>query len=135
MLRLSQRFEFCASRRLYNPALTEEQNRTTFGKCSNPHGHGHNYEVQVMVKGRDNEAGGIMPLPKLEQIVQEVVIDQFDHENLNLEVSEFAKLLPSVENIAMVIYRMLKNRFAGIGAELASVTLWETTRTWCEYSE
>jgi hypothetical protein len=30
---------------------------------------------------------------------------------------------------------MLKTRFASIGAELASVTVWETPKTWCEYGE
>jgi 6-pyruvoyltetrahydropterin/6-carboxytetrahydropterin synthase len=69
--------------------------------------------------------------------VQETVIDRLDHKNLNVEVPEFqgANLIPSVENIAMTIYRMLKPRFSSSGVKLSSVTVWETPKTWCEYSE
>jgi 6-pyruvoyltetrahydropterin/6-carboxytetrahydropterin synthase len=67
--------------------------------------------------------------------VQQQVIEKFDHKNLNVDVTEFGELIPSVENITMVIYKMLKNRFAAIGAELASVKVWETAKTSCEYSE
>jgi hypothetical protein len=35
----------------------------------------------------------------------------------------------------MIIYQMLRDRFSAIGTELASVTVWETPKTWCEYSE
>jgi len=68
-------------------------------------------------------------------IVKQFAVDKLDHKHLNLDVPEFAELIPTVENIAMVIYRMLKNRFTGIGADLASVTVWETPKTWCEYGE
>ena len=68
-------------------------------------------------------------------MVAATVIDRFDHKNLNVEVPEFRELIPSVENIAMTIYRLLKPRFGGGRAELASVTVWETPKTWCEYSE
>ena len=71
----------------------------------------------------------------MEKIVQEFAISKLDHRNLNVELAEFRELIPTVENITMVIYRMLKNRFTGIGADLASVTVWETSKTWCEYSE
>jgi 6-pyruvoyltetrahydropterin/6-carboxytetrahydropterin synthase len=134
MIRLSQKFEFCASHRLYNPALSEEQNRQTFGKCSNPHGHGHNYELQVTLRGKPDPAGVLMPIPAFERIVAETILDRFDHKNLNIEIPEFRQLIPSVENIAMVIYRLLKPRFTDPRVELASVTVWETAKTWCEYS-
>jgi 6-pyruvoyltetrahydropterin/6-carboxytetrahydropterin synthase len=67
--------------------------------------------------------------------VASAVIDRFDHKNLNVEVAEFAQLMPSVENIAMVIYRLLRPKFSDERARLASVTVWETPKTWCEYSE
>jgi 6-pyruvoyltetrahydropterin/6-carboxytetrahydropterin synthase len=137
MVRLSQKFEFSATHRLHNPALSEAANRETFGKCNNPHGHGHNYEVQVTLAGKPAESGLLVDVPKFERVVQETVIDRLDHKNLNVEVPEFrdAKLIPSVENIAMTIYRMLKPKLAGNDARLASVTVWETPKTWCEYSE
>jgi 6-pyruvoyltetrahydropterin/6-carboxytetrahydropterin synthase len=68
-------------------------------------------------------------------IVKEFAIDKLDHKNLNLDVPEFGALIPTVENISMVVFKMLRNRFTSVGAELASVTVWETPKTWCEYSE
>ena len=106
-----------------------------YGKCSNPHGHGHNYELQVTLKGAANESGLLVDVPAFERTVATTVIDRFDHKNLNVQVPEFAQLIPSVENIAMVIYRLLKPAFASQSATLASVTVWETPKTWCEYSE
>ena len=72
---------------------------------------------------------------EFERIVGETVIDRLDHKNLNVEVPEFRELNPSVENIAMVIYRLLKPQFQTVAGKLASVTVWETPKTWCEYSE
>ena len=140
MTRLSQTFEFSASHRLHNPALSDEQNRRTFGKCNNPHGHGHNYQVQVTLAGTPDPASGLLvDVPTFERVVKETVIDRFDHKNLNVELSEFAELIPSVENIARVIYGLLNPKFTAAGdagaGRLASVTVWETPKTWCEYSE
>ena len=135
MSRLSQKFEFSASHRLHNPSLSEEENRKTYGKCNHASGHGHNYEVQVTLLGKPNRNGLLVDVPAFEKIVQDYAIEKLDHKNLNVDLPEFAELIPTVENIAMVIYKMLKSRFTGIGADLASVTVWETPKTWCEYSE
>ena len=135
MVRLSQKFEFSATHRLHNPALSDEENCRTYGKCNNPHGHGHNYEVQVTLSGRPDDNGLLVDVPAFERIVASTVIDRFDHKNLNLELPEFRETIPTVENIAATIYRLLKPRFADAGAGLASVTVWETPKTWCEYSE
>lgn len=137
MVRLSHRFEFSAAHRLHNEELDDETNRRTFGKCNNPHGHGHNYELQVTVTGAPDASGVLIALPELERIVQESAVEPFDHKHLNVEVPEFSSggLNPSVENIAMVLYRRLKPRFSQSRAGLASVTVWETPKTWCEYSE
>jgi 6-pyruvoyltetrahydropterin/6-carboxytetrahydropterin synthase len=133
MIRLSQKFEFSASHRLHSAKLSDEENRRRFGKCNNPHGHGHNYEVEVTLSG-EPVGGTIIPIPEFERIVVSTVIDRFDHKNLNVEVPEFSDVMPSVENIAKVIYQLLKPRFAD-RAKLAGVTVWETPKTWCEYSE
>lgn len=136
MTRLSQKFEFAASHRLHNPALSPEQNRKTFGKCNNPHGHGHNYILQVTLAGAPaDQTGLLIDIPAFEQTVAEIVINRFDHKNLNVELPEFADLIPSVENIAKVIYRLLKPKLQSDHTQLASVTVWETSKTWCEYSE
>jgi 6-pyruvoyltetrahydropterin/6-carboxytetrahydropterin synthase len=135
MIRLSQKFEFSASHRLHNPALSEEENQKLFGKCNNPHGHGHNYIVQVTLAAQPDENGLVMPIPRFEQIVASTVIEPLDHKNLNVEIPQFSDLIPTVENIALVIFRMLKPQFAPTGATLAGVTVWETPKTWCEYME
>lgn len=135
MIRMSQKFEFSATHRLHNPKVDEAENRRVFGKCNNPHGHGHNYELQVTIHGIPDSNGLLMEVPHLERIVGQTVIDRFDHKNLNVELPEFHELIPTVENIAMTIYRLLKQKFADEQAQLASVTVWETPKTWCEYSE
>lgn len=135
MVRLSQKFEFSATHRLHNPALSDEANRATFGKCNNPYGHGHNYEVQVTLVGQPDDTGMLADVPTFERTVAEAAIDRLDHKNLNVEVPEFRETIPSVENIAQVVYRLLKPKFEGQRGTLASVTVWETPKTWCEYSE
>ncbi len=135
MVRLSQKFEFSASHRLHNSALSEDENRRQFGKCNNPHGHGHNYVLQVTLAGMPDGNGFVVDIPKFEEVVASTVIEPLDHRYLNVEIAEFSDLIPTVENIAMVIYRMLKPKLEVIGAKLAGVTLWETTKTWCEYME
>jgi 6-pyruvoyltetrahydropterin/6-carboxytetrahydropterin synthase len=134
MVRLSQKFEFSAAHRLHNPALSDAENRRAFGKCNNPLGHGHNYELQVTLAGEVDSNGLLIDVPEFERIVARVVIDRLDHKFLNAEVPEFGELIPSVENIARVIFGWLKPEFAG-PARLASVTVWETPKTWCEYGE
>ncbi|MEA2711106.1 MAG: 6-pyruvoyltetrahydropterin/6-carboxytetrahydropterin synthase [Phycisphaerales bacterium] len=135
MVRLSQKFEFSASHRLHSAQMSDEENRKCFGKCNNPNGHGHNYEVQVTLAGQPDEKGLLVDVPAFERVVAQTVIEKFDHKNLNVEVGEFRELMPSVENIAMVIYRLLKPKFSEQRAQLAAVTVWETPKTWCEYSE
>jgi len=133
MIELSQKFEFSATHRLHNPTASDEQNRKTFGKCNNPHGHGHNYELQVTLTGLPDSNGVLIDIPAFERVVAQTVIDKFDHKNLNVELPEFRERIPTVENIAMVIYQLLKPKFEA--AKLKSVTVWETPKTWCEYSE
>ncbi|HEV7298181.1 MAG TPA: 6-carboxytetrahydropterin synthase [Tepidisphaeraceae bacterium] len=134
MVRLSQRFEFSATHRLHNPTLSDDDNRRTFGKCNNPLGHGHNYEVQVTVAAEPDAAGKVVDVTAMQRTVAQHVIDRFDHKNLNAEVPEFASTIPSVENIAKAAYGLLKPHFA-TPVKLVSVTIWETPKTWCEYSE
>lgn len=125
VVKLSVKFEFAAAHRLHNRDLSDAENLATFGKCNNPLGHGHNYEVQVTVRGDLARAG------ELERLVDEHVIKAFDHKHLNAEVPDFAETIPSVENIARAAYVRLKGNLPG----LESVTVWETPKTWAEYSE
>jgi 6-pyruvoyltetrahydropterin/6-carboxytetrahydropterin synthase len=146
MVRFTQQFEFAASHRLHNPSLTDEQNRLAFGKCNNPLGHGHNYVVEVAMIGTPDDAGRMIDQPAMQSAVARV-IDRFDHRHLNHELPEFKDRIPTVENIAKVIYGLLKEPLNGSTpsassgqassprAKLASVTVWETPKTSCEYFE
>jgi len=134
MTRLSQKFEFSASHRLHNPALSEEENLRVFGKCNNPLGHGHNYEFQVTLAGEAGSNGMLIDVPSFERIVAGTVVERFDHRNLNAEIAEFAQTIPTVENIAQVIYKLLEPKLAFPRCRLVSVIVWETPKTWCEYT-
>lgn len=135
MVRLSQRFEFSASHRLHNPEISDQANREVFGKCNNPLGHGHNYELEVSLRGPVGSTGQLIDAAALERIVHEKVLERFDHRHLNLETAEFKETIPTVENIARVIYGLLKAEFRAKNVDLAAVKVWETPKTSAEYSE
>lgn len=132
MIELTQCFEFSASHRLHRPDFSDEENRRIFGKCNNPSGHGHNYQVEVTIAGPVAETGTILPLPEFESVVKHEVIDRFDHRHLNSDTSEFSELNPSVENIALVIWQLLKGKLGP--AALQKVRVYETAKTYAEYS-
>lgn len=133
MVRLTRTFEFSAAHRLFCGDLSDDENRRVFGKCSNPLGHGHNYVLEVTVGGSPDEVRGtLVDPPGFDLIVKERVIDRFDHSNLNTECAEFSSLNPTVENIARVIYELLVGAFDR--CELRSVRVWETPKTYAEYS-
>lgn len=133
MVRLTQSFEFSASHRLHRPELSDEENLRVFGKCSNPAGHGHNYVVDVTVSGAPSvDVGTVTDLAALDRAVKRLVIDDFDHKNLNAECPEFASLNPTVENIARVIWNRLAGRLDA--CNLVNVRVWETPKTYAEYN-
>jgi len=132
MVELTQTFEFSASHRLHVPAMSDEDNQRTFGKCNNPAGHGHNYRVEVTVVGEISErTGRVIPLPTFEAVVKREVIDRFDHKHLNTDTAEFANVNPSVENIARTIWDLLADKIGP--AALRRVRVWETAKTYAEY--
>lgn len=123
---------FNAAHRLYNPAWDNEKNDRVFGKCNNPHYHGHNYDLVVKLTGvPDPETGYVYDLKKLSDLIQTCVIDRFDHRNLNEDVSDFRKLNPTAENIAIVIYNILREKIEQ-PLEL-KIRLYETERNFVEY--
>ena len=134
MVQLSQRFEFSAAHRLHSDSLSEKDNWEVFGRCNNPNGHGHNYELEVTLTGNPNPAGQILPIPTLQKIVKEKVIDLFDHKHLNLDCEEFKTLNPTVENIAQVIHAKLKSAFPH-PARLLHIKVWETPKTVAQFSD
>lgn len=116
---ITKRVEFCAAHRYQNPAWSDEENRRVFGKCWNPSGHGHNYILEVTVAGRPApETGMVMDLKALKDLIAEVVIEQFDHKHLNLDVPYFKEKIPTTENLAVVIWELLEPRIARAQASL-----------------
>ena len=123
---------FNAAHRLYNPAWTNERNDAVFGKCNNPSFHGHNYELVVKITGvPDKETGYVMDLKMLSDLIRTEILGRFDHKNLNLDTVEFKDLNPTAENIAIVIFDLLRPH---IDAEKdLQVRLYETPRNFVEY--
>ncbi len=124
---------FNAAHRLYNADWTDARNATVFGKCANPNYHGHNYDLIVAVKGEVHpETGFVMDMKVLKKLIEVEIEDQFDHKNLNEEVSEFKNLNPTAENIAVVIWNKLRPK---IDSNLEiSITLYETPRNYVTYA-
>lgn len=123
---------FNAAHRLYNPGWTDEQNKAYYGKCNNPNYHGHNYDLTVKVTAPiDPETGYAIDMKHLSQVIQEHVLERLDHKNLNMDVPEFQQLIPSAENIAVVIYNILKDKL-GADKEIR-IILYETERNFVEY--
>ena len=123
---------FNAAHRLYNPAWDDARNSEVFGKCALPHYHGHNYELDVKVTGiPDPGTGYVMDMKLLSDLVKREVTERFDHRNLNLDTVEFRELNPTAENIAVVIYGLLRPH---IPAQMdLQVRLYETPRNFVEY--
>lgn len=123
---------FNAAHRLNNPNWSAEKNAAVFGKCNNPNYHGHNYELIVKVTGvPDSETGYVIDMKVLSDIISDNVTQKFDHKNLNLDTQEFSNLNPTAENIAIVIYNILRDK---IDLELdLQVRLYETERNFVEY--
>lgn len=123
---------FNAAHRLNNPDWDEATNQKIFGKCNNPNFHGHNYDLTVKVIGEvDPRTGYVVDMKVLKDIMQEQVLNRFDHKNLNLDTEEFKNLNPTAENIAIVIWEILRDHLDP-KLEL-TVRLYETERNFVEF--
>ena len=123
---------FNAAHRLHNPAWDENRNNLVFGKCNNPNFHGHNYDLVVKITGEPaHDTGFVIDLKFLSDVIKENILEKLDHKNLNMDVPEFADLNPTVENIAIVIYNILRNK---IDEKLdMQIRLYETERNYAEF--
>ena len=129
---VSRKEHFNAAHRLFNPAWSDEKNDAVFGKCNNPHFHGHNYELIVSVVGEpDPETGYVFDMKLLSDLIKENILNHFDHKNLNLDTVYFKSLNPTAENIAVVIWRILRQHIDN-KYEL-KIKLYETERNSVEY--
>ncbi len=133
-VRVTRRVHFSAAHRLHREEWSEERNHDVFGDCANPNWHGHNYELDVTVEGEvDPETGFVMNLKELRDRVQERVLRDVDHRNLNLEVGWLEGVIPSTENLVVAIWRRIEPELPD-GVELRRLVLRETPRNYVEYT-
>lgn len=126
-----RRYMLSASHRLHAEALTDEQNRTAYGKCNNPHGHGHNYVVEVLIAGTVNAATGrVIDLAALDEVVHAKIVTRFDHSNLNLDPA-FEGQVPTTENLCRTFFELLQNELP-VG-KLEQVRVEETENNFFEF--
>ncbi len=126
-MKLTRRYRFSASHRLDTLALSVDENRKLYGKCNNPYGHGHNYVLDVTVAGSPDESGQIAGREALDTLVGERILARFDHRNLNVDITELRGVVPTTENLAVVIERALADGWP-LRAKLDRVRISETER-------
>ena len=125
---------FCAAHRLHRPDWSRERNQEVFRSCANPNWHGHNYELDVTVEGPvDPDTGYVMDLKRLRDMVQEGVVAEVDHANLNMDVDWLDGVIPTTENVVVAMWHRLRERMPP-EVELVKLVLWETPRNRAEYS-
>ena len=126
-----RRYMLSASHRLHTESLSADENRTTYGKCNNPHGHGHNYVVEVLVGGEvEPETGMVVNMATLDETVQQTVLKRFDHTNLNFDPL-FVNQVPTTENLTKVVFDVLKEALPAV--ELEYVRVEETENNFFQY--
>ena len=134
-LTVTRRLTFNAAHRIHNPALSDDENARLFGPCNWPNWHGHNYTLEVTVAGEpDAVTGFVVDLKWLKDVMEKEVVGVYDHRHLNLEVPEFARVIPTTENIAVAAWRRLEPvlNHAG-GVRLSRVRVYETADIFAEY--
>ena len=127
MIYFSEKFSFAATHKLWNNDFTEQENFEAFGKCANKTGHGHNYVAEITIKSIN---GGVN-VGQMERIVDAEFIQAVDHKNLNVDLTEFADIIPTVENITKFAWEKLSGKFGN--DKLHCITVWETEKTYCSY--
>jgi 6-pyruvoyltetrahydropterin/6-carboxytetrahydropterin synthase len=138
MTTLTRRYHFAASHRLHSESLSAAENARIFGKCNNPYGHGHDYTLEVTVAAEpDSSSGLIVPVAALDHFVNQRVVRLFAYRNLNLDVPQFGGLIPTTENLAIVIARMLEQHWSESSAishaRLQRIHIQETARNSFEF--
>lgn len=130
-MKLTRRYRFSASHRLDTPDLTAEENRRLYGKCNNPYGHGHDYVIEVTVEGSAGNSGLIVSRGALDRLVTDRVLIHLDHKNLNEDVAALSSVVPTTENLALAIGKLLGENWP-FDAKLRGIRVTETDRNMFE---
>jgi 6-pyruvoyltetrahydropterin/6-carboxytetrahydropterin synthase len=130
---ITRKEHFNAAHKLCNPKWSNEQNEVVFGKCANANWHGHNFDLFVTVKGVAHpDTGFVVDIKKLKTIIKENIIQELDHKNLNLDVPFLEGIMPSIENLIVIIWERLEPKLPA-GCILHKITLYETPNNFVEY--
>ena len=133
-MNITRRVDFSASHVCRKPGASEEENRALYGLAANPHGHGHNYVLEVTLGGSpDPVTGMVFDLKVLKDVLHREVVEPMDHRFLNHEVPPFDRVIPTIENVALEIWRRLEPHFRDT-VRLANVRLYETADLFVDYS-
>ena len=125
---------FNAAHRLHNSNWSDDKNTEIFGKCNMPNYHGHNYVMEVKVTGEiDPDTGYVIDLGILKAIINEEILERYDHRNLNLDIPEFKNVNPTAENIAVEIFNRLRKRLDN--SLSLGLRLYETERNFVDIEE
>jgi 6-pyruvoyltetrahydropterin/6-carboxytetrahydropterin synthase len=132
-LTLTRRYRFAASHRLHSHELSPAENARLYGKCNNPYGHGHDYVLEVTVGGKiDPETGVLVKLKDLDNLVETQVLKLFRNRNINMDVPPFREVVPTTENVVLVIAKLIeagwRDMFGEPSARLERVHIQETIR-------
>ena len=131
MIFLTKQYKFCAAHQYWNENWDETKNDEVFGEDVRVHGH--NYALSITVKGYINDDSGfIVDLQKLNKIVNEKVIDIFDHSQIEKDIPWFKNKQPSTENMVIFIWDQLSEKIPS-NAKLHCVKLRETPTIFSEY--
>jgi 6-pyruvoyltetrahydropterin/6-carboxytetrahydropterin synthase len=129
---ITRRAEFSASHVCRDPRLSDEANRAIYGLEANPHGH--NYVLEVTLEGEpDPVTGMVVDLKHVKDVLNREVLEPIDHRFLNCEVSPFQTVVPTVENVALALWRRLEAPLTVDGVRLHAVRLYETEDLFVDY--
>ena len=133
MVYLTRIEHFNAAHKLYNPRWSKEKNEELFGVCANENWHGHNFDLYVTIKGTpDPDTGFLMDAKKLSKLINENILEQLDHKNLNLDVPFLKDMMCTSENLAVAIWQQLAPHLPQ-NVQLHAIKLYETPRIYVEY--
>ena len=133
MVYLTRIEHFNAAHKLYNPRWSKEKNEALFGVCANENWHGHNFDLYVTIKGTaDPDTGFLMDAKKLSKLIDEKILEQLDHKNLNMDVPFLKDMMCTSENLAVAIWQQLEPHLPQ-NVQLHAIKLYETPRIYVEY--
>ena len=128
LLTVSKRVEFSASRRLFLPNLSPDENRRRFGdESAARYGSGRNYVAYFVFSGEpDPVTGMLINISEIKLRAGEVINDRYDHRFLNEDNPVFREVVPTAENVALQLLKDVAPLFADNRAQLAAVHIRES---------